>query len=103
MLAAQLFNELKSFFPHNAVEYFVSFYDFYLPESYSPTTDRFTDKVCFICCARIMFQTFVFDIWFVKCYFVNVVNEISDVPLNSLFFRLFYWGGRLFNVFIIQR
>ena len=45
VLAAQLFNELKAFFPSNAVEYFVSFYDFYLPESYSPTTDRFTDKV----------------------------------------------------------
>jgi hypothetical protein len=45
VLAAQLYNELASFFPNNAVEYFVSFYDYYLPESYSPVTDKFVDKV----------------------------------------------------------
>ncbi|MDP6668246.1 MAG: DEAD/DEAH box helicase family protein, partial [Dehalococcoidia bacterium] len=38
-LAAQLFNEFKGFFPHNAVEYFVSYYDYYQPEAYVATTD----------------------------------------------------------------
>ena len=39
VLAAQLYNELSAFFPKNAVEYFVSFYDYYLPESYSVASD----------------------------------------------------------------
>src|SRR5574341_1210143 len=40
-LAAQLFEEFKAFFPHNAVEYFVSYYDYYQPEAYLPVTDTF--------------------------------------------------------------
>ncbi len=43
-LAAQLYAELKSFFPHNAVEYFVSYYDYYQPEAYIPQTDTFIEK-----------------------------------------------------------
>ena len=43
-LAAQLFNEFKSFFPSNAVEYFVSYYDYYQPEAYVPTTDTYIEK-----------------------------------------------------------
>ncbi len=43
-LAAQLYSELKSFFPHNAVEYFISYYDYYLPEAYIPTTDTYIAK-----------------------------------------------------------
>ena len=43
-LAAQLYSELRSFFPHNAVEYFVSYYDYYLPESYKPETDTYIEK-----------------------------------------------------------
>ncbi|SJN57119.1 UvrABC system protein B [Vibrio ruber DSM 16370] len=43
-LAAQLFGEMKAFFPHNAVEYFVSYYDYYQPEAYVPTTDTFIEK-----------------------------------------------------------
>jgi excinuclease ABC subunit B len=43
-LAAQLYNEFKSFFPHNAVEYFVSYYDYYQPEAYIPHTDTYIDK-----------------------------------------------------------
>ena len=39
-LAAQLFAELKEFFPDNAVEYFISYYDYYQPEAYIPQTDR---------------------------------------------------------------
>ncbi len=38
-LAAQLYEEMKSFFPNNAVEYYVSYYDYYQPEAYLPTTD----------------------------------------------------------------
>ena len=38
-LAAQLYEEMKSFFPENAVEYYVSYYDYYQPEAYLPTTD----------------------------------------------------------------
>jgi excinuclease ABC subunit B len=43
-LAAQLYGEMKTFFPHNAVEYFVSYYDYYQPEAYVPTTDTFIEK-----------------------------------------------------------
>ncbi len=43
-LAAQLYSELKEFFPHNAVEYFVSYYDYYQPEAYIPQTDTYIEK-----------------------------------------------------------
>ena len=43
-LAAQLYSELKSFFPENAVEYFVSYYDYYQPEAYIPQTDTYIEK-----------------------------------------------------------
>ncbi|MDR2685901.1 MAG: excinuclease ABC subunit UvrB [Rickettsiales bacterium] len=44
ILAAQLFTEMKAFFPNNHVEYFVSYYDYYQPEAYVPTTDTYIDK-----------------------------------------------------------
>ncbi|MDC0158248.1 excinuclease ABC subunit UvrB [Rhodospirillaceae bacterium] len=43
-LAAQLYGEMKAFFPNNAVEYFVSYYDYYLPEAYVPRTDTYVEK-----------------------------------------------------------
>ena len=43
-LAAQLYSEFKNFFPNNAVEYFVSYYDYYQPEAYLPTTDTYIEK-----------------------------------------------------------
>jgi len=43
-LAAQLYGEIKGFFPHNAVEYFISYYDYYQPEAYVPTTDTYIEK-----------------------------------------------------------
>ena len=43
-LAAQLYGEMKAFFPNNAVEYFVSYFDYYQPEAYVPTTDTFIEK-----------------------------------------------------------
>jgi excinuclease ABC subunit B len=43
-LAAQVYGELKGFFPHNAVEYFISYYDYYQPEAYVPTTDTYIEK-----------------------------------------------------------
>ena len=43
-LAAQLFGEFKSLFPNNAVEYFISYYDYYQPEAYLPVTDTFIEK-----------------------------------------------------------
>ena len=43
-LAAQLYGEFKSFFPHNAVEYFVSYYDYYQPEAYVPSSDTYIEK-----------------------------------------------------------
>ena len=43
-LAAQLYSEFKDFFPHNAVEYFVSYYDYYQPEAYVPHTDTYIEK-----------------------------------------------------------
>ena len=44
ILAAQLFQEFRSFFPHNAVEYFVSYYDYYQPEAYVPASDTYIEK-----------------------------------------------------------
>jgi excinuclease ABC subunit B len=44
VLAAQLYSEFKQFFPNNAVEYFVSYYDYYQPEAYVPTTDTYIEK-----------------------------------------------------------
>src|ERR671919_1669512 len=44
ILAAQLYGEMKSFFPNNAVEYFVSYYDYYQPEAYVPRTDTYIEK-----------------------------------------------------------
>jgi excinuclease ABC subunit B len=46
-LAAQLCNELREFFPDNAVEYFISYYDYYQPEAYVPVTDTYIAKDCF--------------------------------------------------------
>src|ERR1700726_4885963 len=43
-LAAQLYHEFKNFFPHNAVEYFVSYYDYYQPEAYVPAADLYIEK-----------------------------------------------------------
>ena len=43
-LAAQLYGEFKEFFPHNAVEYFVSYYDYYQPEAYVPSSDTYIEK-----------------------------------------------------------
>ena len=43
-LAAQLYQEFKSFFPNNAVEYFVSYYDYYQPEAYLPSSDTYIEK-----------------------------------------------------------
>ncbi len=43
-LAAQLFNEMREYFPDNAVEYFISYYDYYQPESYIPSTDTYIEK-----------------------------------------------------------
>src|SRR4051794_35172574 len=43
-LAAQLYQEFRSFFPHNSVEYFVSYYDYYQPEAYVPATDTYIEK-----------------------------------------------------------
>ena len=44
ILAAQLYSEMKEFFPHNHVEYFVSYYDYYQPEAYVPKTDTYIEK-----------------------------------------------------------
>ena len=47
-LAAQLYNEMKEFFPENAVEYFISYYDYYQPEAYIPRTDTYIEKTASI-------------------------------------------------------
>ncbi len=43
-LAAQLYSEFKNFFPENSVQYFVSYYDYYQPEAYIPTSDKYIEK-----------------------------------------------------------
>lgn len=44
-LAAQLYSEFKEYFPENAVEYFVSYYDYYQPEAYVPSTDTYIERI----------------------------------------------------------
>ena len=59
-LAAQLYSEMKEFFPNNAVEYFVSYYDYYQPEAYVPSTDweaRSIIKTWLFPCARAWRRT----------------------------------------------
>ena len=55
-LAAQLYGEMKSLFPDNAVEYFVSYYDYYTPEAYVPRSDTFIEKESSILITMSMFQ-----------------------------------------------
>ena len=50
-LAAQLCSEFREFFPHNAVEFFVSYYDYYQPEAYIPSTDTYIEKDSDVNCA----------------------------------------------------
>ena len=45
-LAAQLYSEFKTFFPENSVHYFVSYYDYYQPEAYIPSSDKYIEKTC---------------------------------------------------------
>ena len=47
-LAAQLYQEFRRFFPHNAVEFFISYYDYYQPEAYMPATDSYIEKEAII-------------------------------------------------------
>lgn len=51
MLAAQLTNELRALFPRNAVEYFVSYYDYFMPEAFNSASDTYIDKVTKACVA----------------------------------------------------
>jgi excinuclease ABC subunit B len=51
-LAAQLYTEFKTFFPHNAVHYFVSYYDYYQPEAYIPSSDTYIEKDASVSCWR---------------------------------------------------
>ena len=57
-LAAQLASELKAFFPDNAVEYFVSYYDYYQPEAYIPQSDTYIEKDASIRCQRVVHLRF---------------------------------------------
>jgi excinuclease UvrABC helicase subunit UvrB len=56
-LAAQLCNEFREFFPENAVEYFVSYYDYYQPESYLPASDTYIEKTCLLTTRLTNFDT----------------------------------------------
>ena len=53
ILAAQLYAEMKEFFPHNRVEYFVSYYDYYQPEAYIPKTDTDSSPFLFVSCGKM--------------------------------------------------
>ena len=64
-LAAQLCNEFREFFPDNRVEYFVSYYDYYQPESYIPTTDTYIEKDLSPPSGPIIIPTVIF---FISCF-----------------------------------
>ena len=64
-LAAQLYEEMKSFFPDNAVEYYVSYYDYYQPEAYLPSSDTYIEKDLLL---QICYPYTMFFLQFPKLY-----------------------------------
>src|SRR6267154_2449703 len=62
-LAAQLYKEFKSFFPHNAVHYFISYYDYYQPEAYIPQRDIYIEKDSAIERGRFRVRGDVIELW----------------------------------------
>jgi excinuclease ABC subunit B len=92
-LAAQLYSEFKEFFPHNAVEYFVSYYDYYQPEAYIPQTDTYIEKDASInerldrlrlsTTSSLMSRTDVIVVASVSCiYNLGSPNEYQGLLLN---------------------
>ena len=70
-LAGQLYSEFKEFFPENRVEYFVSYYDYYQPEAYVPSTDTFIEKD-----AQLMTKLTNYDI-LPQVHYLNVMMSLS--------------------------
>ena len=81
-LAAQLYQEFKTFFPDNAVEYFVSYYDYYQPEAYLPSSDTYIEKDLSINddIEKLRLSTF-FTLWQKRCY-------------SSFFCLLYLWNRK---------
>ena len=80
-LAAQLYAELKEFFPDNAVEYFVSYYDYYQPESYVPSKDMYIEKDCDMRPPRHFLpdrMSSLFLLFHVSTVWVNLKNTVNS-------------------------
>ena len=80
-LAAQLYGEFKEFFPNNAVEYFVSYYDYYQPEAYVPSTDR---HIRFICRNNLHYIPSHPEGSTVKIHIVSVILHINQTPQHLI-------------------
>ncbi len=85
-LAAQLYAEMKAFFPHNAVEYFVSYYDYYQPEAYIPKTDTYIEKDSAINeqIDRLRHSAFIHGVFSEKrrkCRYARVIKEIGRITI----------------------
>ena len=79
-LAAQLYKEFKNFFPNNAVEYFVSYYDYYQPEAYVPARDLYIEKDTVSCKhAGIDYQD---GLYFIEDFNSTNGTYVNEVPLT---------------------
>jgi excinuclease ABC subunit B len=105
-LAAQLCNELREFFPNNAVEYFVSYYDYYQPEAYIPVTDTFIEKTASIneeidmlrhSATRSLFERRdVIVVASISCiYGLGMPSEYlkASIPISNTPAMMWTWGG----------
>ena len=80
-LAAQLYGEMKAFFPHNAVEYFVSYYDYYRPEAYMPSSNTYIEKEATItepCWAKT-----TSSLWRAKTVTSSPIRAICGARINT--------------------
>ena len=78
-LAAQLYSEFKSFFPNNAVEYYVSYYDYYQPEAYLPSSDTYIEKDLAINDAQQIIGIRQIDV-----YRISFHTEVATVQVNVI-------------------
>jgi excinuclease ABC subunit B len=88
-LAAQLYGEMKQFFPENAVEYFVSYYDYYQPEAYLPTTNTYIEKDLSINQGHRKTSF--------ECYLITAFGQARCGGGFFCFMPLWYWQPRRFS------
>ena len=92
-LAAQLYQEMKGFFPENAVEYYVSYYDYYQPEAYLPTTDTYIEKELDAYLERYFRE--------VCTEYLLILNQMGQLPFTIK--RVGTWIGKTGRIDIVAQ